>query len=91
MTSRKRTSHKNRKIKYCSICGTMERVEKHHLFPKVHYGQSPRVLLCNKHHRQLERFIQMDEGILNGKRIKQDKQFYLDKLIKFLTRALVDS
>lgn len=70
--------------KICAKCGCTHRLERHHLFPKVHYGQSIRVILCHKHHRELEYFIQKDEGFKNSRRVKRDKQFYLDKLIYFL-------
>lgn len=71
-------------VRKCEICGTSKKVQRHHVFPKVHFGQSVRLLLCEFHHRELEYSIQMDEGQRNGKRIKRDRQFYLDKMVEFL-------
>ena len=72
------------KTKYCVICNTSHKVERHHLFPKVHFGQGVRVHLCNEHHRKLEYVIRQGEGFKNGRRIKKDRQFYIDTTIKFL-------
>lgn len=76
--------------KQCAKCKTRSStLQKHHVFPKVHYGNKSnnptRVYFCEKCHKKLEHIIQFNEGVEDGKRIKRDKQFYLDCLVFFLT------
>ena len=69
----------------CAKCGTYNRPTRHHLFPKCMFGDGPRVTVCRSCHNKLENLISELEGMVNGKRIRRQPQFYVDCLIKFLT------
>lgn len=62
---------------------------RHHIYPKVHFGDGPRVTLCRDHHDELEDFLQREENC--GKRNphkagrkKRSRQFYQDCLLYYL-------
>lgn len=77
---------KKKQEKFCKLCGISsykEQIERHHLFPKCHFGQGVRILLCQKHHRELETLIRLDEGTRNGQRLERSRQFYLDITLDF--------
>lgn len=71
------------RIKTCVKCGS-KKITSHHLYPRVHYGVGVRVPLCATHHRELEIHIQSGEGLRNGLRRKNPRQYYLDCVLEYL-------
>jgi hypothetical protein len=70
----------------CIICG-QPKAQRHHVFPKRWFGKGIRVLLCQKHHREIEKDIWEIETN-NGKRerIKLFRQYYFDAVVNLIRR-----
>lgn len=82
----------------CSKCGSTERLEDHHVYPKCHFGGAGRdntltVKLCDKHHDRLEDIIQGIEAYTYdqpfGGRYKLEREDYERILRNFLARSKV--
>ena len=68
----------------CRKCGGVKALERHHMFPKVHFGQGVRISLCAQCHKTLEFILQTLEGRRGGQRLERPKQFYIDVTIDYL-------
>jgi predicted nucleic-acid-binding Zn-ribbon protein len=73
------------RIKTCVKCGS-KKITRHHVFPKVFFGDGVIATLCPKCHRKLEAKIQNGESVSNGKRVSNNRQYYFDCLLEFLTK-----
>ena len=80
---------KAKKVRFCRKCGANRCIQRHHVFPRVHYGQSVRVLLCQDCHRCIEERYTFFEGVVDGRRKKLSKQEYLDIMLDFLMEEVM--
>ena len=71
----------------CSSCGSKQKIEKHHVFPKCHFGHrnnNMTIPICRECHIELERFILEAEGSTHhSERVRRDKSFYVWCVLNF--------
>ena len=71
-------------MRRCSKCEGETRLEEHHFYPKVHYGNGHRnphtITLCHECHIKIETIILSVESFIGylkfGQRYKMDKESY---------------
>jgi hypothetical protein len=75
----------------CLKCNTGEKIQKHHVFPKFHFGYRNNwhtVPLCDKCHRKIEANIASVESYVGntkyGQRFKLEKSEYERILLNFV-------
>lgn len=69
----------------CDVCNCFLKLQRHHIYPKVHFGHRGDIaLICEFHHRDFEHYMQILEGKKpNGRRVKKDKSWYLETYLEF--------
>lgn len=66
----------------CAKCGTDKKLQRHHIFPRRHYGvRGLRIYLCQTHHREIEAIIFQHEG---KERKKLERWVYQKMLANYL-------
>jgi len=76
--------------KICRYCNGKKRLEKHHIFPKCHFGargNNSTIWVCRSCHIDLEHFIMKHEGVIHffhhDERRRRTRMFYLWCVLKF--------